>query len=102
MNQGRRPRLVASGRRVAFLERMISVCPMPPIKTDIPAAAGFEPSAWISVSGRPGGFLLTQQHAMWHREDECPYHGPCFPPNHQMSPSVAVTWLFFRTPSALV
>src|ERR1017187_2062291 len=46
---------LASGRRVGFLERMISVCPMPPVKTDSPAAAGFEPSAWISVSGRPGG-----------------------------------------------
>jgi hypothetical protein len=31
-----------------------------------------------------------------------PYHGPCLPPYHQMSPSVAVSWLFLRTPKALV
>jgi len=41
------------GFLVGFLERMNSVCPIPPVKTDSPAAAGFERSAWISVAGHP-------------------------------------------------
>ena len=30
------------------------------------------------------------------------YHGPCLPPYHQMSPSVAVSWLLRNSSSWLV
>ena len=30
------------------------------------------------------------------------HQAPFFPPNHQIRPSVAVVWLFFRIPGVLV
>src|SRR5580658_3365438 len=43
------------GRRMGYPERMTSARSRKAVRMDSPAAAGFEPSAWIWVSGRGGG-----------------------------------------------